>query len=497
MYTFMNKADYQKLVLLKHIVHAAPESTLADLCQQMNLSQRTIERYLKEIETDCQEISELESFTFEKKNNYITTSFPNKLSPQYVSDRLNAEYIIKTVEFSILRNLLLKKFSSINELADALFISPSSLYRLLYKLEPVIQKFDMSFSFFDNTSDLNFIYDEKKLRFFFYYFYWTALKGIPIEPMEEHKELISEIDDTINLEHFNTLLPSKKAQIRYLCAITSIRMNMTEQVIDIPKDLVSIAKIFTDVNDLSHSLNTLHDLPNNHSEKLFFNLFARCIIGEVDSFSHKKEIFNALSEKNLPLVNDCHNLLKSFEQYTNIKLSEEDYITFFYYFLETLIFIDYFKVSFPPEFKRIPYLEIFNKESKHSNNTILKSVQEFYNDFQFSIKVPANNDQIIIAILCSIIEIQDNQPLKIAVQYSKNTSGAFLIRKKIQKFFPNDIFLFTDDYSQVDIVISDCFEPTDKKIEHFFYMDYLDDELRWYSLFDYLTQILKDLNFSI
>lgn len=496
MFIFMNKTDFQKLTLLKLIFHTTPDSTFSHLSQQMDLSQRTIERYLKDIETDCQAIPELKDFYFKKIDSHITAIFPNNLSPHYISDRLHVSYTEKSIEFNIIRTLLLKKYNSLNELADELFISPSSLYRLLYKLEPMMEKFDIKFSFFDSHSDLNIHYDEKKLRLFSYYFYWNSLKGLHLEPFDEHKMLVKEIDDAIAWGNFNSLLPSKKEQIRYLCTITSLRVKVSKQELVLPPDLIKIAQIFMVTNDLSLFLAPLRELPVEHIERQFFNIFSRIIMGEIDSFEQKKEMFDAFSKEDLSLVNDCHNLLHSFENHFKLSLSEEDYVTFFYYFLQTFIFLDYFQVGLPVEFKGFNDLDLFNKKTDLSKSTILKQATDFYETCQFSITIPKEHERIIIATICSIIEVQDNPPLKIAIQYSKNTVGAFLIRKKIQQFFSHESFIFTNDYSQIDIVISDCFVPVNTDVRYFFYMDSLDGELRWNALFDYLAKVLKDSNFS-
>lgn len=489
MIIFMNKTDSQKLALLKHAFNTSPFCTIDSLARYLAVSTRTVERYFKELQSDCQSLFQADDFHLERIDGKVILEIKSHLSPHYVLDRLHVEYTERSIEFKLVHSLLLKKYNHINELADELFLSPSSLYRLLNKIEPIMQTFNLRLSFFDTSSTNNFEYEEKNLRAFTYYFYWFSLKGIHLEPLELHKETVKNIEASINWLHYEDWLPSKKEQIRYICAITSFRQKRKHEPLQMPHDIQLILQAFSATNDLSTICTPLMPLKADDIERLFFNLFLRLMVFGLDSTEQKQQIVHDLRNLDLPLIRDCKTLLSTVSQRFELSFSDEQSATFFFDYLLILLYIFYLDIKLPDEFKELDHLDVFNQSKVQGSSSLFRQVQDFYPDCHFNQPIPAEHQLAIIGFICLMIDSQKKPPIRVAIQYSINFMGEPTIKQKLRDVFSADTLLFTTNYNEATLIISDCFAPA-TGTRDFFYMDSLTDPLRWELLIDFVKDLL-------
>ena len=85
-------------------------------------------------------------------------------------------------------------------------------------------------------------------------------------------------------------------------------------------------------------------------------------------------------------------------------------------------------------------------------------------------------------------------PLKIASQFSKNIMGEELIKHRLTKIYTSKALIFTSNYQEADLVISESYEGL-KKEKYYFYIDSLTDEEAWVRLFNYVQEQILARNF--
>ncbi|WP_314067983.1 helix-turn-helix domain-containing protein [uncultured Vagococcus sp.] len=496
MIVFMNKADESKLAMIKYLSFHPEGCALESLAEYLTLSVRTAGRYFNSLTEDCAILFHSEDFILIKQAGMITLSVSDNLSYNYFIDRLHVMYTERSFEYTIIQTLLSKKFATINELSEELFISPSNLYRYLYKIEHIIQKFGMEFSFFDNQSDLNFIYEEKNIRFFSYFFYWSCIKGIHIPPFTYRKERIIQITDSLNLDDSQNWLPSKSAQISYLCYITSVRHKQKNHTIDLSTDVQEILTVFFEINDLSPLFLPFSTENESMTERLFFNLFIRLTISEMDSSKIKQEITDNLLPLDNSLTQYSYHLLKMISDTFNIHFTQEEYAHFFYYSLITFLLVDYLQINLPDEFREIQHRSIIDQQTTEYNEHILKQATLLFSDFKSKYPLPDGNERTVIGLIGIIIDSRKKSPLMIGIHYAKSIIGESVIQQKLTYMFNPENVKFTTDINKADLIISDSYAPTND-ISHFFYLDSLTDSLRWEKLFDYVKKHLSEKAFLL
>ncbi|WP_314060980.1 helix-turn-helix domain-containing protein [uncultured Vagococcus sp.] len=496
MVNLMNKTDFQKLSLLKQAFQTGPNATIDSLAAHLEVSTKTTNRYLTELQADCHSLFPDNQFLLDKQNKSIQITVAPNLSPHYIIDRLHVMYTERSIDYQIIDALLLKKYTNINQLADALFLSPSSLYRILYRLEPFIQKFGMKFSFFDNFDSLNFEYQEKNLRFFSYFFYWSSLKGIHLEPHSSHKKVVQDIDAQIDWQRYGSWLPSKKEQIRYICSITTLRNQQGHSTIDISEEIQEILTIFYSVNDLSTICRVLLEQTDNQLERLFANLFFRLTVSDMDSTDQKETIVQQLLTCDNQIILKAQDMLDLICQHFQLTLSKKDYSYFFFYYILIVLLTEYIDVDLPEDFLEINDLSLSTKNNDQYSNSLIEQATYFVEKTGPIHGITKEHPQYLISLVCMLIDSVKLPALRIAVQYSKNFMGPSIIEKKLISLFGTESIEFTHNQKEADLVISDCFGSTysDKA---YFYMESLTDSLRWEDLFDYIRKQISRRFFQL
>lgn len=486
----MNKTDKQKLLLLKYIFRTETAYTSEDLANYLTVSTKTAIRYFKELQEDCLAIFSRDQFFLDKQDWTIRLTMAPNLSPHFVIDRLHVMYTERSIEYRIIDSLLLKKYENVNQLADELFISPSTLYRILYKLEPFVQSFGMNFSFFDKESSLNFEYEEKNLRLFAYFFYWTSLKGIHQEPISFHKKVIINSDDKINWQGYEQLMPSKKEQIRYICSITALRNQQTKDSLVIPEDVCQLLDIFSSVNDLSSICMPLVSQAYNQTERLFVNLFFRLVISDMDAPQKQEEIGEHLLQLDNEISTRAQLLLASVSNSFQLSFSRSVYLHYYYYYILIILFSNYLAIALPEDFDEIEDLLAFSKYNPSYSDSLFNQATSFVDDYSQTHLITEAHRQNLIPFICLLINTKPKPPMLIAIQYSKVFMGQALIEQQLLLIFNRDSIQFTRNHGEANLIISDCFAPIPPK-KAFFYLDTLTDMSRWDILFDYVRHLLS------
>lgn len=477
--------------MLKKLLLLPPPHSLASLTANLNISARTAARYFSDLVADCSDLFADEYFILIKKGGLITYKNSSTLSDYLILERLHIKYVQASLEFQVINALLLKRYTSVNALADDLFISPSNLYRLLYKLEPLVQKFGLSFALLDKENPINFYYEEKKQRLFSYFFYWSTLKGFHLDLTNIGNETINRIDQHICWQGMDNWLPSKKEQIRYICSITEVRLKIEQHELSIPLKEQQILLAFSQINDLSKIYAPFNELETNHPERLFLNFFFRITAIELDSTTQIINIVSLLKNIDNPYTKKSSTFIKSISDEFKLSLTAPEEAYFYYHFTLTLLFIFYGEIELPKEFKEIDDLKLFSKPKDPYDSSLLQQAQAFYRNSELSKYIPLPHQQTVIGIICLIIDIKPKPKLNIAIHYSQSVVGESLIQRKLLTLFNQEILEFTNDFTRADLVIADTYGSI-KTIKRFYYMDSLTDPLKWDNLFEFIQTLLTD-----
>lgn len=466
-----------------------------ELSESLAVSTRTTVRYFDELKSDCDNFLPSHMVKFEKKEGLLIIKLPTSLGVHYMVDFLRVSYIKNSVEFKLMSLLLSKKYDTVADLSDDLFLNITSAYHYLYTLEPIIQKFDMTFLFNDKTSDLNFKYQEKELRYFSYCFYWNFYKGLELPELLAKENQDKQFDKATNPFFSKAVLPSKQAQFSLIAGLFLDRQNVPNKKLELSKELMTILSVFSKNNDISQAFPFFaanKEPEQENAERLFFNIFSRIHIPDIDDIEEKQQIIKDLITGGTSLVNESQRLVDSCLEHFSINLSDSNIWQFRYHSLLVYLFIELFNPDLPDEFGGIREVEIYQENDKQVGLT--NRVKAFYQDYNAN-KLSEKFDDLMVALLSFSLHKEEQTSLKIAIQFSKNVIAEPLMKEKICAIFNPNLIEFTTYADYADIVISDGYEgdlPQDK----YFYMDSLNSNQRWEKLFSFLQKKLFQQEFT-
>ena len=112
-------------------------------------------------------------------------------------------------------------------------------------------------------------------------------------------------------------------------------------------------------------------------------------------------------------------------------------------------------------------------------NRIKKEIAELFEDKAL--------ENYIAALLYTVSSLKKSTTLKLYIQMSKVFTAVYVIEKRIQTIFNTNNIVFTNNFSEADIVITDSFEKksTDQIL---FYLDSINNSNRWIDLISLIQQ---------
>lgn len=500
---FIDKTAEKKLALFKLLFFSDDLVSVKDLLTQLQFSKSALFRYLKELEEDLALTFDSQSFLLINHNNAYSYKSESQLDKSLIVNRLNLYYVKGSIRFKIITALYKKRYTSVDEIANDLYVSPSYLYRQLKAIYAFFDDFHLKLTFKpDSNQSTNFVGSEIHQRFFFAYFYWSVFKGIewPFKRLPESMYDLyykNEIDKKFPK---GNLAPAKATQIGYLLTITFWRVNSRKEYVQLEEELIEILTAISEVNDISSSIaTTWTQLPEeiDNQERLFFNFFTRVEVASVDNDEMKEQISKHLLTINSDLVAYCVTFLEEVQQHFDLKMTSQKKMVNLYYIVFYHLYMRYINVNHS-QYLNSPFQLNEIKKQLNSSSLLEKEILTFYDQFfqkNHFFKVDASSKQLVISLIYFIINSAEVEPLPILVHFSKNISGEYLIKNKINAIFGTSTIRFTDDMDQAYLVISDCYEGTISN-EQYFYIEEMYNPTIWKGLFDFIQQHLFNRSFS-
>lgn len=485
MITFLNETSKKKIHLLNYLVNNKYSVSVDELANDLNLSTRTITRICQSLKQDINELTKTTSFLIQVSKGVVTLNFSLNSRPSYLINILSINYLKESMKFQVLDSLLTKKFSSVNELADYLYLSPSNIYNYLYQLEPILEVFDLTVDWNSEKKGFNFIYNEKKIRYLAYLFYWYTLKGYV--SIGDYDNIIEFNESTYTILNSDFIVKSR--QLDYLVYLTTLYIEKQDNPVSLSKENQQALSCFVHSKDFSSIL----DESISKNEKLFFNLLVRVCLPGIDKSDSIKEIVNNIKKKDLVIMNYCQYLHNQLTKHFDFYPTEEDSNMFYYH----MILLSLFNVEIGVCLLDTKILKQFNMEFYENLVTnypnVPNLVQSIIEEVNQKYKQPAMNEYLIYLISWLFLtKKRTSITLKIAIYFSRNPLGNEVIQNNISKVFNLELIEFTEDIKKADLIISDCSYIESYQID-FFFLEELSKPIVWENLYKVIHQKLNSV----
>ncbi|EJR89810.1 BglG family transcription antiterminator [Bacillus cereus] len=305
----MEKEIYRQIQLLDIIASENRWFTTGELSRELDCSEKTVRKDVRMIISTLPEEWQIKSVKgrgiFLHKLDNVSTSM------------LHSLFIETTLSFQVLKNLFYEQVQTLSELADKLYIHPSSLYKVLIRVEEELALFKLEIK----KRPLKIKGWEVQIRLFYYNFFFK-LYGMKDWPFSYCKldDLLGYTDEIKDCSDSH-LSPESKQKYTFLLAIIIKRIQQGH-IVKIDEQLFLTIKenyMFQEVSKMCSKIQRDYGIVIPTSEKIFLTLaLTKCHFLCTERESIKKLKLKNFYKKTL----DIHNYLHSFIQLLETELDE-------------------------------------------------------------------------------------------------------------------------------------------------------------------------------
>ncbi|GEK36140.1 helix-turn-helix domain-containing protein [Enterococcus thailandicus] len=468
---------FERELIILHIILTNKSTTLTLLSEEIAIPKLTIKGDILKLNNYFVEHTKNENDLIISNNQGIIS-----INPMFSDNIITYFYQLKlalsnnSTLFRLCVLLLTNYSISKQQILDHLFISEAYLLKLCSQLNGYLSQFDLS------VNSTNQIYSLKGNEICLRMFSYTILQD-NFQGMEWPFDSTTPI---VNFDNSNSAISLTKNHALYLFSeiVQQRFLNDNFLVIDPDDSLYDLLKLLQESYDVTKLFNKspFENLSENvaDSEKLYLNFFARIFLSDLISSEAKINLGRKFQEFDHPACRLANEIYSKFSNVFLEPISANENGIYLYYLtifniLYSMIgdkYVLFLELMIP-----VPHLNI-NKTDDYMNR-IKKEIAELFEDKAL--------ENYIAALLYTVSSFKKSTTLKLYIQMSKVFTAVYVIEKRIQTIFNTNNIVFTNNFSEADIVITDSFEKksTDQIL---FYLDSINNSNRWIDLISLIQQ---------
>ncbi|XEO94117.1 helix-turn-helix domain-containing protein [Latilactobacillus sakei] len=473
---FLSSKAITLLQLFKYIENAETSPTLKEIMLQFSLTKITAIRYLKEIQQDLTELDpKIKLIT---TDNQYSVVYPAGRSFSATIFRLRFTYIVRTTKFQVMDALFKNNFSSIQALAEATNLSPSTIQNTIKPLKHYFKNFNVSISF---RSSQNIIGEPLHIRILMVYTYNAIYRGKVLPDFVTNQ---SQYSLTVK-DHLSF---SQRHQLKLLKTVTYFDLIQKKNTVNLTPKL---RQLLTAVNDTNPIVIELPGFSEQvlQDESALFGFLLRLLVANYDTSAEKIAISRAILALDTAFTNDVQQLLQHFFIAFNLEQNETHFLESFYYLVVTLIYLEFISIDVTGFLEFSISMSAFKEENINAD-PVFKSLKSFLSEEAktYPKLLDSTMGNMLYSLFFFLLDYNVQiKPLKINVQYTKNFYAANMISESLQNVFGSAI-TFTDRIDQADFIVSDSYENAEALQGDFFLFNNIFNPHDWSTLLSTVLQ---------
>ncbi|MGX7059050.1 helix-turn-helix domain-containing protein [Vagococcus humatus] len=497
----MSKKDKTKLDMFKDILFSGQEGMFVQtLKKDYDLSQSTLDRYLREIQQDLQ-------VTFDNVRLILSTTSGSYLilkdihySDGYIVETLSFHYMKHNSFFVVLQALIQDVYHSVEELARDLNLSSSNIYKQVRLLNELAAPFNISVDLSVNGS--NFKGSELGIRYFFYYVYWRLYQTN--RPLPFNQEQFQDLSDITHLKEVclgkgSALSSSQIVKLRILQTVTLYKVIYRHKNICLEDEFYQDIVFLKNPNiSIFDSVSHIYTEKELEMEKCFFCFATQGLIYDITPFDWKKQVVERYRQSELEIARQVEKLLEEFVDVFQFNYTEEGYYTSYYLLLIYLLYVKHVHIdAYGAEGNMSRPFDVKDFGSLKSQLAIERFVS--YSIKQICPQKEFVWTEVLIQRLSHLFYTiytinKAVDPVTILVQFTENNYLGEMIKANLANYFNDKLLVFVSDPAQADLVISDVYEPN-ASTQYHFYLDDIYDGEQSKKMFYFVSEYLYHYSF--
>lgn len=490
----LDKYSQKKLTLLNLVYRNSTLSSLF-LANQLNISVRSVNRYVHDINKEIALLYEKENFLQSDGLTYYRID--PKLNNLEVLDtfyHLKLYYLNLSLPFQLLLRLSTNEKISVSRLLDELIISSSYLFRVIKKLKTFLEKFGIEIKI-DKHNKIFLTGEEKKIRIFLFYFLTDSFQGI-----EWPFKSISKLEiQKLTMDEEIYLLNSRESSLYFFIAILVNRLANRHVIQTINTYLATILDILSKSGYGQRSLilkKFLIDDKTRKSEIIYYDYMIATLVPESISKKDQQMIGRMLFKQDHEIILLCKQLIQSITTKYNIALELNEryqelykFVLFFVSLIEqNQDLISAEKISFPSYNYNLAVSASDEESIKKIYNKILRNIAlSPYIKQKLQI---TKNRNAVYRLISNFAQSFHKEKIFIYIQMTKSIHAKDYIKHRLLNFFNDQTICFIENQKKADVIITDIFRVESKQTVFFIYD--LESRLEWKKLTTFIQSLLLE-----
>lgn len=481
---FLKKNEVIKLKVFTYLSYNESAS-LPEIENHCNINQRTANRMIDGINEDLfLATSNSVSIRYEDKLFSITNQ--DNVPLELILKELYSFYLINSIEFDVFKLIFVDGYTNLIDVVLESNTSQSYCYSIIRKLNRYLEKYRIKIS----INDLKLTIDGKEEDihiFLITILYCLNVLQVDLEFQDSYLD-----HNQFSIVNEKILTDYEQQTMTNIKHVLSLRQSNSFKISLTNKDVLEIVNLILVKNNLIPTLSHLLHIKKESS--IFFNLFIRASIPNIDTLETRVELGNLfLTVKDNQLITKVKSLVNQIEKelmtdYTNLTPEQHaeiiylitiqtcflDSITRDYYALVKYEFMGQLFAFLPDDYSELGK-KIITLTAKHSKKQYTEPLKQ--KDFT----------SFISRFIGPIIFSFQQPTLNILIDTSSYFMDGRSLKRQLLTYFSEDLIHFVTDYEQADYLITDRQIANPRNIPMFTFYDTFSNDL-WEKL---LLQIVS------
>lgn len=482
--------EYNQVLLVKSLISNC-SSSISELTHLFDIQKITLNRYIKNLNTDFQVIFKVDTIKLVVQSDVITIKNNTSIPLYTIVHKLMTYYLFNSISYKLIKSLLINNSQYTANLIESVNISQSYFNKLIKQINTYISPTTVKIiqrnkEIFLTGDELKIIYLEYLMLYFI-----QSFEKIPLNKDSAFPELIALASDH-TLTNLNDIQLQRVTTLYH--AFQKRKKNFTSLTIK-DNEIKEILNIMVDTHDFIVDPNDVNIFEFSKDAPLLANFLVRIISTGLDSNDTHLIIANRLHELSNPIINDIKKIINNFIDafIPNIKKNSLLYKEFFYIMTLNVVYLRLFSFDFKDLFQ-IDHASIPIKKSNCSTEyqhieTYLRDNVHLKTISPRTQKAITNNIKLFIDTCYIIFRSSKKRKLSISFDFIYHLGFEHYLQNHLYTIFNVDTLVYVDNSIDSDIIITDHIISTQGNTTLFTFND-IDSDVELHNLLKLITSKL-------
>ncbi|WP_314062730.1 helix-turn-helix domain-containing protein [uncultured Vagococcus sp.] len=470
--SFLKKNEITKLKLLS-IFFANDKVIAKELETLLETPPTTTSRMISTLKDDLKQLFD-HQVSIEEKNQFFFLKTKEGVSQAMTTNKLYYSYLVNSIEYQIFRGIIFENQLNILSLCAQINISQSYCYSKIKKINDYLTPFKLKII---SENFLISITGPETHRIFFICQIRDMVRNLEHKPKHNPQKQLAILNDRFHLDQIDRIPLVHLDVFHSFIDTYEQRKNYLETIIIKRKDIKDIYQVVLNENNIFGQSGVLETTKDDAIQ--FYNLFIRSLIPNIDTYEQRVKIGetlyrlkgNVIVDHAVQLTND---IIK--QVFADVLARyDEQYFELIYLISLYGAYMDIFGIDFKTHIKQSIHMELLGfgphqpASLEQKINELVSASSQVYPSWKEETK--QDYEQLVTKILYSLVYSYQQPTYNIMIDTFGYLIGEYSIQKQILNYFSNSHINFVDDYSKVDLLITDRFISYGEQTPVFFFSD--------------------------